>query len=178
MKKILIIFSLLLMFGGVASAEIIELNKCMAGRIFIADKKKFYNPGEYEVTNKLYDQYNTFYYKKSSVVIKTTFEKLPYEYDNIEYAFDRFSRFTENEFKKLITDEKLTKIKIRDNSTYYINTSSGIVTALLEFSDEYSDYQKETKELRRKINKDKGMNVNDPDLSWYFESRGCIDRIC
>ena len=40
MKKILIIFGLLLMFGGVASAEIIELNKCIGGRIFIADKKK------------------------------------------------------------------------------------------------------------------------------------------
>ena len=145
MKKLLIFLTLFLMLGVNANAEIIELNKCIGGGIFIADKKKFYDPGEYEVTNELYDQYNTFYYKKGSVVIKTTFEKLPYEYDNIEYAFDRFSRFTENELKKLITDEKLTKIKIRDNSTYSINTSSGIVTALLEFSDEYSDYQRQKK---------------------------------
>ena len=170
MKKILIIFSLLLMFGGVANAEIIELNKCIGGGIFIADKKKFYNPGEYEVTNELYDQYNTFYYKKGSVVIETTaFEKLPYMYDNIEYDFGQFSTFTENEFKELITDKKLTKIKIRDNSTYSINTSSGIVTALLEFSDEYSDYQRQTKEQWRKINKDMGMNVNDPDIISDFE---------
>jgi S1-C subfamily serine protease len=170
MKPLITFLTLLLMLGGVANAEIIELNKCIGGRIFIADKKKFYDPGEYEVTNELYDQYNTFYYKKGSVVIKTTFEKLPYEYDNIEYAFDRFSRFTENELKKLITDEKLTKIKIRDNKTYSINTSSGIVTALLEFSDEYSDYQRQKKELLRKINKDKGINVNDPNLRWHFES--------
>ena len=100
------------MIGGVANAEIIELNKCMAGRIFIADKKKFYNPGEYEVTNELYDQNNTFYYKKGSAVIKTSYEKLPYEYDNIQYGFYQFSRFTANQFKELITDKKLTKIKL------------------------------------------------------------------
>ena len=40
MKKLLLTFlTLFLMLGGVASAELIELNRCMSGRVYDCVKK-------------------------------------------------------------------------------------------------------------------------------------------
>ena len=65
MKKLFSLIMVLgLLWGGVASAELIELNRCIGGNIFVDEKNKDVFPTDYEVTNALYEKYNTIYYKE------------------------------------------------------------------------------------------------------------------
>ena len=68
MKKVLTFLTLFLMLGGAASAEFIELNRCVRGSIWNHEKNTYFRPGEFKVTNDLYEKFNTVYYKESKVV--------------------------------------------------------------------------------------------------------------
>ncbi len=187
MKKLFsLILVLGLLWGGVASAELIELNRCIGGNIFVDEKNKDVFPTDYEVTNALYEKYNTIYYKEpdkkktklqtKEIKLNEVVKYLGYDWSDRERGVFGISDRPKEYIKKNFIDKGFKKIKKLDNETYSISTASGIITHIKEYSSEYQ-YVKEL-ELGRivKLNEDNGYKYHWIELGRCWENKIEINK--
>ena len=166
------------MLGGTANSKIIEYSNCigqsMGFRIVFPkntertnnpDDYKIYNAGEYKVTQKLFNEYNKFYYGPNSNEAK---EIRPgywlYQTDSYEGA--EVLRWFKDDFEKNIVRKKLKTTNRINKDIWTIDAKSGIVTNTWELNSDYYDWQREQEWRNNELNKSKWANSNELSLIW------------
>ena len=173
MKKLLTIMVLGLFLSSNAYAKTIYYSNCMHGEKYFTqnlertnnrDDYKYYRPGEYKVTKKLFNNFNKIYVEpKSKEVIRWKVDKY-WHYNYRSYSHYDWMYFTRDEFKEIILDKKLKKIKRLVRDIYSVNTSTGIITHTREYTREYYRFRVERDYEIRYLNKSKGIEIEGPAL--------------
>ena len=162
------------MLGGTANSKIIEYSNCIWGRIGFPknlertnnpDDYKFYDPGEYKVTQKLFNEYNKFYYGPNSNEAKQV-QPPHWLYQTDSYSGEDVLRWFKDDFEKYIVKQKLKTINYIRKNIWTINVNSGIVTNTFEFNSDYYNWKQEQNWRNRELNKSKGLDVDGSHFIW------------
>jgi len=177
-KKLLTFLTLFLILGGNANSKIIEYSNCISGKRIAFPKNleltnnpddyKHYNVGEYKVTQKLFNEYNKFYYGPNSKVAKKITQGY-WLYQTDSYDGNEVLGMLKDEFEKYIVKKKLKTINRVDKNIWTIDTKSGIVTHIFEFNSDYLNWQRDQERRNKELNKSKGATNIDKLWSVWNE---------
>jgi len=135
MKKLLVIIVLSLLWGGNAYASIVEIGKCYPAPNSVLYKD---NP-KHRWSSKMYEASNYFYYKFLDEPKKTYLRGGDWGY-LVRVDEEKPRGPLNEELIKYYESKNYTKIKSREKTLYSINTSTQIVTQLIVYTDEYSEF--------------------------------------